>query len=389
MARSVRTMPRFHPPREALSNAASVVVAAAAPLARRWLGRALSRPPYDAPLAQRPDPVALLFFEDFDRDRWFRGDRLVVRSARHLWQAVRAGQKQSGFETAFRLLVTALERAGVTVVVGDRRLARENPGAPVGICGYPHIVSGWDLPNPALLGPGLFDHPTDAPHLMDDPRFGAYMVPCEWMKALFEPHWPGKVVVWPCGIDTTVWTESPKERKTVDFLIYDKVTMKRSEYERTLVRPITESLTRRGLRFETIRYREYAPSGYRQALARARCLLFLSETETQGIAYQEALSSGVPVLAWDQGAWLDKPAHLGPDPVPASSVPYFDDTCGVRFRSVDELEGALDRFLSGPSRYAPRAFIDRHLSLEASAASYLSLLRSVAGRAGGEPGGPS
>ena len=34
-------------------------------------------------------------------------------------------------------------------------------------------------------------------------------------------------------------------------------------------------------------------------------MIFLVEHETQGIAYQEAMACDVPILAWDQGNWLD------------------------------------------------------------------------------------
>ena len=35
-------------------------------------------------------------------------------------------------------------------------------------------------------------------------------------------------------------------------------------------------------------------------------MIFLCEHETQGIAYQQALSRNVPILAWDRGGdWQD------------------------------------------------------------------------------------
>jgi hypothetical protein len=47
-------------------------------------------------------------------------------------------------------------------------------------------------------------------------------------------------------------------------------------------------------------------------------MLFLCEHETRGLAYQEALASNVPILAWDTGFWLDPRRPLyDPNPVPA------------------------------------------------------------------------
>ena len=90
-------------------------------------------------------------------------------------------------------------------------------------------------------------------------------------------------------------------------------------------------------------------------------MIFLCEHETQGIAYQQALSCGVPILAWDAGgAWQD-PAYF-PDKVrfaPVSSVPYWDERCGRRFSETFSFPGAWAVFWSdvNSSRFDPRAYI--------------------------------
>jgi hypothetical protein len=50
-----------------------------------------------------------------------------------------------------------------------------------------------------------------------------------------------------------------------------------------------------------VRYKFHDHYSYRRLLQRSRALVFLCEHETQAIAYQEALASNVPVLAWDNG----------------------------------------------------------------------------------------
>jgi hypothetical protein len=76
-----------------------------------------------------------------------------------------------GLAVSFNLLARALTKCGWLVYANDRGLARRNPEYPVGPVSFPTILEGWDLPNPALLGPSLFDHPLLAPHLMEDRRF--------------------------------------------------------------------------------------------------------------------------------------------------------------------------------------------------------------------------
>ncbi len=318
------------------------------------------------------DKIVLLFYKDFERDRFFKNDRYLKRLIRPLYQKFSRGPKVSGFFVWYQLLITALREAGYDVRCNDYRLARRHPEYPVGLVGYPHLLEGWDLPNPAVVGPGFFDHPCQAPELMHDPRFRSYIVTCEWMQALFEPVYKAACVQWHAGMDLNLWPDSAGLPKTLDFLIYDKVRWDRDTYEPGLIDPVRAALDARGLSHETIRYGAYDHALYREKLKSTRALLFLCEHETQGMAYQEAMAADVPVLAWDNGFWLDpNRTRYTKNAVPASSVPYFAPECGERFRDIAAFPDALERFLTRLPGYTPRAYVARELSLEGSARQYL------------------
>ena len=118
---------------------------------------------------------------------------------------------------------------GFEVRINDYALARKYPEYPVGLVGFPIVLDGWDLPNPAILGPSLYDHPMLAPHLMKDPRFRIYLVLAEWMYNMFYPIYGDKCVRWHAGIDTDEWTDSRMHPKDIDFLIYDKIRWNHDE----------------------------------------------------------------------------------------------------------------------------------------------------------------
>ena len=349
-------------------------------LARRQLERALGSGPYRAPLDLARDRVVLLFYEDFDRDRFFKGDRHIKRGLRKIYRSFAGGQRVTGFRVAFTSLTQVLERAGFDVRVNDFALARKNPSYPIGIAGYPHILSGFSLPNPAVLGPGLLDHPGMAPQLMEDPRYKAYLCPSEWCRRLFAKAYGDRCMTWFVGIDTDAWPDLRGEPKDVDFIVYEKVLWNRAEAAPKLVGPILAELKRRGLTAELLSYGRYDYAQYRDLLRRSRGMIFLVEHETQGIACQEAMASNVPILAWDQGLWLD-PKRLAFEsaPVPASSVPYFGPQCGERFKGLDEFPAALDRFLEGRAIYTPRAFVVERLSMAESARLYIKHYASAGG----------
>ncbi len=269
----------------------------------------------------RDDKVVLLFYKDFERDSFFKHDRYLKRIVRPIYHRLTHKQKVSGFFVSFQRLVTALRSAGYDVRINDYRYARKHPDHPVGIVGYPHILDDWSLPNPALLGPSLYDHPNIVPRLLDDPRYKLYLVLCDWMKDMFGTVYPPeRLRLWFAGIDTTEWRDMASDRKDVDVLVYDKIRWNRETYVPSLLEPIVEQLKRRGLTHEIIRYKQYDHAGYKGLLSRSRSMVFLCEHETQGLAYQEALSANVPILAWENGFWLDpRRPEWEPEPVPSPS----------------------------------------------------------------------
>lgn len=326
------------------------------------------------------DRDVLLFFEDRDRDTFVRGDRRLRRHVRRATAFLRPNkQRVSGFEMSFILLERALRGIGRTVHVNDFELARRNPLFPVGVCGYSHILDYWWLPNPAVLGPGLFDHPKQRPALMLDPRFHSYLVFSDWMKDLFGQYGFDMLDLWFGGIDLQEWPDLSRERKDVDVLVYDKIRWNRDTLVPSLRAPLLAELTRRGLSYEIVQYGRHTHGQYHKLLTRSRWMLFICEHETQGMAYQEALASNLPVLAWDQGYWLDPNRPLfEAEPVKASSVPYFGAECGERFVGVDDFPSALDRFTAALPRYSPRAWVREHLSPAKSAELYLQAYNKAA-----------
>lgn len=313
--------------------------------------------------------VVLLFYKEAERDKYIKYDRYLKRIIRPLYELTHHRQKKTGFAVSFELLRRAQE--GWDVRVNDYRLARRHPDYPVGLVGYPILLDDWTLPNPAILGPSLYDHPMLAPRLMEDERFKTYLVLGQWTKDMFDPFYGEACVRWHAGIDTEAWRDARSHPKDIDFLIYDKIRWDHERLTAELLEPIRRSVERRGLRTHTLRYKYHDHAAYRRMLQRSRAMLFLCEHETQGLAYQEALASNVPVLAWDNGFWLDPLwRRVSEERVPASSVPFFSPLCGERFADLGVFEPTLRRFLDRLSELEPRKYVLEHLSMRQSAGIY-------------------
>jgi glycosyltransferase involved in cell wall biosynthesis len=259
--------------------------------------------------------------------------------------------------------------------VNDYAYARKNPSALACIIGGPFVLDVMEWKNPILFGPATYSHPVDDPRLLDRRRIRRILVFGPWMEEMCRPYWGGIVQGWPVGIDTDLWQPSVQP-KTYDVLLYDKVRWRHEYYVSSLISPIRATLRRQGRSFLEIRYGHYLEEEFRSALAKCRSMVFLCEHETQGIAYQQALACAVPIFAWDRGGPWQDPSYY-PDKVvfqPVSSVPYWDERCGMKFQDFSGFERSWPEFWACAQRraYSPRDYILENLTLEKCAQSYIT-----------------
>ena len=316
--------------------------------------------------------VCLYFRHSPERDRWIAGDRFIRPLVR---RAIRGKPRVGGLEKVFVNLCRGLDRLGVGYNVNLPFESLDDDDR-VGVVGLGrHGLKGYRRSNPIVAGPGLMTHPSEWPDLCERYPVTRYLQHSPWANAVYEPYYGDKCVVWPVGIDTQSWTPGDPRQKQFDFLIYDKIRWRRDELVPNFLAPIRAELARRKLSFIEIRYGQYDERRYRQALRQSRAMLFLCEHESQGLACQECLASGVPVLAWDQGWCLD-PSRFGwGDPeIPATSVPYFDTRCGLRFGGIADFPEKLSEFLDRRRDMAPRDYVLDNLTLEHCSQRYLKIL---------------
>lgn len=214
-----------------------------------------------------------------------------------------------------------------------------------------------------VAGPNIVMLPTEFDGVVSAPEIDRYVVPSEWTRDEYVamcPQLRGQIAVWPVGVDEERWRPDPAVPKTRDFLIYPK------RYPPSLLERIRHELDRRGLSYTLLRYGAYRPDGYRDLLTTHRWMLFLSESESQGIALFEAWSCDVPTLVWDRSLW-----EFGPHRWPGTSAPYLAPETGLSFRGEDDLAAALDRMGSGG--FAPRAYVLARFTAAAASRAYARL----------------
>lgn len=116
--------------------------------------------------------------------------------------------------------------------------------------------------------------------------------------------------------------------------------------------------------YEVIRYGRYQEEHFINTLKKSRYGIVIDKCESQGVAIEEMMSTNLPLLVWDTTIWDDRGEEYA---VPATSVPYWDNTCGLKVDKLDELKGVFAVFISSLKIYTPRTYILNNLSLDKSA----------------------
>lgn len=312
------------------------------------------------------------------KDRWFWGDRYLL-SLVHFFRK----KNISSLERVFINLCKALKEKKISYIknLPFSKIKEEDKIIVLGI--GKNVLKGYNKKNKIVAGIGLMTHPNEWRTIFEDYPLATYLQHSTWTATIYN-RWYGENTskIWPVGIDTYYWkAEETAVRK--DILVYVKFLWDKEKNTTEILQPILNLLDDHQIDYKLIVYGSYTIKEYKKILTNSIGMIFLCEHESQGLAYQEALAMDVPIFAWDQGFWLDTNRFTWGEknPVPASSIPYFDATCGEKFKDLEEFNSKLPRFIESikKGRYEPRNYILKNLSLEKSAERMLMILNEAYG----------
>ena len=320
--------------------------------------------------------LCLYYIREPEKDRWITGDRYIRPIIRHL---IRGTPRAGGVDKVFINLCLGLDRLNIPYEVNlpFKELQEKDKVAILGR--GKSCLKGYNKPNPIVAGIGLMTHPSEWSELCKEYPVVKYLQHSHWANEVYKPYFGDACTIWAVGIDTDTWLPVTKQ-KSVDFLIYNKIRWNRNELNDKLLIPIKELLTQKGMSFEELCYGSYKPRDYQAALNRCRAMIFLCEHESQGIAYQECLANDVPIVAWDIGECLDPNRFTWGMPyIKATSVPYWDDRCGVKFKDINQFPVKLEEFLDklNSDKFAPRNYILENLTLEKCAKDFVKIVNEA------------
>ena len=222
-----------------------------------------------------------------------------------------------------------------------------------------------DTNNERLIGPNICILPYENDVIMSL-NYKKMILNSDWVKNLWLKWFPeDKIFLWPVGIDTYHFRDMSNDEKTNDCLIYFK------QRDGNELSKVISLLNEFNQSYEIIEYGKYDEEQFLNTLSRSKYSIVIDNTESQGIAIQEMMSTNIPLLVWDRTFW----DYYGPEHIcDSTSVPYWDDKCGVKFDNENDLKSSFTYFLNNISNFNSREYILENLTLEICAEKIISKL---------------
>lgn len=218
-----------------------------------------------------------------------------------------------------------------------------------------------------LAGPNFVVIPSEEP-LLKHPMVDAMIVhsqETEDLYALDEPALLGRLRSWFVGVDPSFWDPLPCEKSNT-VLVYWK-----SESE-SFCSTVENILKEYGWNPIRIKYGSYKLDHYRQLLNKSQFAVFISKSESQGIALAESWAMDVPTIVWNPQEWQYKQHKF-----PLSSCPYLSSSTGLVWKSFNDFREILKNIKIRLPHFSPRMWAIEHMSDKASAECFLTIVNSI------------
>lgn len=243
--------------------------------------------------------------------------------------------------------------------------------------GMVHVASGHETLRYALhkkskgiiqtviAGPAISVGPYDHNAILLSPEIDMLLFPSQWTKDFFvhfEPSLNDKIVVWPAGTNIPNQTSTRKNKKV---LLYIK--NKDDACEHALV----QACEKKGYTVSKLYYGTFSQKDYFDQLLQSDFMIYMSYSESQGIALQEAWARNVPTLVYNRGYWKNDTYTWKDEKI---SAPYLEPIAGSFFKPTDDITQSIHTFIEALSTFDPKSLALRLSDVEC-AKKYVDIIK--------------
>lgn len=278
-----------------------------------------------------------------------------------------AGKETRGPQSVEKSLRNGLEELGYPYLLNTRPKKAGVVGVLSGVNMLKQALA-WKqggLITKIIAGPNLVVGPFDYNRIVQNPLIDLFLVPSQWTRDLYAtlaPTMEPKLRIWAAGVDFPELASRPKK---FDFLIYNKLGKNKIFFD---VKNILDS---KNFSYQIFNYGKFGQKDYFAALEQSRFLIYLSASESQGLAMFEAWARGVPALVWERGFFKNGAYYLEGK----TGGPYVTDENGMSFNGLKDFFEVVDEFTT--SVFNPRAFIAKNFTFRQSAQNYLKIYNEL------------
>lgn len=279
------------------------------------------------------------------------------------------GRELRGPQSVIRSLVAGVQQHGVEIRMND----------PACRSGIACIISNagvltWALNQKKkgrikyiIAGPDT-GMPLDRNRQIFDSAIDRYIVPAPWVADFccsFGEELRSRIRVWPAGVATIPDTELQSHRQGI--IVY------RKNAPDHVTAAVIQTFIDRNIPHVIFEYGNFQHTKYLDALKAAAGMVYLSVSESQGLALHEAWMCDVPTLVYN-GSHLRNNVYewLGTSP-----APYLTPTCGVMFANIGEFPSRLKYFLDHRLAFQPRDYHLQNFTDAIAAKKYLQLIKEL------------
>lgn len=216
-----------------------------------------------------------------------------------------------------------------------------------------------------LAGPNLMVFSNEFDNILSSKEIDICIVPSDWVRIAYEedaPSLKGRVHVWYAGIDENYWF-CLNNKKKYKALVYWK-----TETE-DFCRTVEELVAKYGWEVIRVKSGSYKSYEFKEILSESIYAVFISRSESQGIALAETWAMNVPTFVWNSG----KLNIEGREYSIVSSCPYLSSQTGYEWKTIEQLEQFLLNMENILSGFSPREWIVNNMTDKLSASNLLDL----------------
>lgn len=223
-----------------------------------------------------------------------------------------------------------------------------------------------------LAGPNIVTLSDDHDGIILHPLIDLCIVPSDWVKELYLENsqaLSSRISVWAAGVDLSMWPEN----RDLDFEDPTVVIYLKYCDDQFLRKKIHDYFVSSNWRVQTVIYGEYNSEQFAEMLSGASLAVFLSITESQGIALAEVWASNIPTLVLRRDVVVFPNGYQ----FPASSAPYLNESNGMFFNSFEVFIRCMEQFKLGSGALKPREWVSQNMTDEICAEKLIGLFNDA------------